>query len=368
VTIALPPTISFGYLPILAGIKLVNLSYSIRNAGGISLRTDSPIALLLPMTQTIQSIGELGLLQLVQRFCPADIVGDDAAVLAMLPDRSLVVTTDVLVDGVHFSDRTTPPHSAGWRAIAANLSDLAAMGAMPIGVTVGLGLPGETPVDWVEELYRGMADCLAAYGGDIVGGDLVRSPVRTVSITAFGQVEPDRVMRRSGAKVGDVIVVTGDHGRSRAGLEQLLKPELGHDAGLIQAHQYPVPQLAIGHQIRNFATACMDSSDGLADAVLQLCRASQVGADITTLPIPQALVNHPQAKDWTLYGGEDFELVVCLGADAALRMMQEFPQIQIVGQITSGSITSGRSQTIVQLSDPRFAPETLSRDRGFQHF
>jgi thiamine-monophosphate kinase len=312
------------------------------------------------MCQTIDAIGEPGLLQLVQRFCPADIVGDDAAVLDVIPGRSLVVTTDVLVDGVHFSDRTTPPHSVGWRAIAANLSDLAAMGAMPIGVTVGLGLPGETTVDWVEALYQGMADCLQEYGGNIVGGDLVRSPVRTVSITAFGQVEPDKVMRRSGAQVGDVILVTGTHGRSHAGLAQLLNPELGDDRDLIQAHQYPVPQLAIGQQIRDCATACMDSSDGLADAVLQLCQQSQVGAQITQLPMPPELINHPQAKDWTLYGGEDFELVVCLAADAASRLIQEFPQMQIVGRITAGAI--------VELQDPRFETETLSRDRGFQHF
>jgi thiamine-monophosphate kinase len=312
------------------------------------------------MNQTIAQLGEPGLLQIVQRFCPADIVGDDAAVLAMLPDRSLVVTTDVLIDNVHFSDRTTPPHSVGWRAIAANLSDLAAMGAMPIGVTVGLGLPGETTVDWVEALYQGMGDCLQQYGGAIVGGDLVRSPVRTISITAFGQVEPDKVMRRSGAQVGDVILVTGDHGRSGAGLAQLLQPELGLPTEFVKAHQYPVPQVAIGRQIRDFATACMDSSDGLADAVLQLCQQSQVGAQITQLPIPAALINHPQAKDWTLYGGEDFELVVCLAADAASRLMPEFPQMCIVGRITAG--------VIVELQDPRFETEILRRDRGFQHF
>jgi thiamine-monophosphate kinase len=312
------------------------------------------------MTQMIAQLGEPGLLQLVQRFCPAEIVGDDAAVLSLIPAQSLVVTTDVLVDRVHFSDRTTPPHSVGWRAIAANLSDLAAMGAMPIGVTVGLGLPGETPVDWVEALYQGMWDCLRQYGGAIVGGDLVRSPVRTVSITAFGQVEPDKVMRRSGAQVGDLIVVTGAHGRSRAGLAQLLNPKLGDDRDLIQAHQYPVPQLAIGQRIRDFATACMDSSDGLADAVLQLCQQSQVGAQITQLPIPARLTDHPQVKDWTLYGGEDFELVVCLAADAASGLMREFPQMQIVGRITAG--------TSVELHDHRFAPEILSRDRSFQHF
>ncbi len=312
------------------------------------------------MTPTIAQLGESGLLRLVQRFCPADVVGDDAAVLALIPGRSLVVTTDVLVDGVHFSDRTTPPHSAGWRAIAANLSDLAAMGARPIGVTVGLGLPRETPVAWVEQLYQGMTDSLTQYGGAIVGGDLVRSPVRTISITAFGQAEPEKVMRRSGAQVDDAIVVTGDHGRSRAGLAQLLQSAFGHDPELIRAHQYPVPQLAISHRIREFATACMDSSDGLADAVLQLCQQSQVGAHITQLPIPQALVEHPAAQDWTLYGGEDFELVFCCALPEAQSFVAQCPTATIVGQITAAPI--------VQLCDPRFASEVLRRDRGFQHF
>ncbi len=311
---------------------------------------------------TIQSIGEQGLLQIVQRFCPADVVGDDAAVLSIVPHESLVVTTDMFIDQVHFSDRTTPPHAVGWRAIAANLSDLAAMGATPIGVTVGLGLPATTAVTWVESLYQGMRDCLVEFGGTIVGGDLVRSPVRTIAITAFGQGSPGQVMRRSGAQVGDVIVVTGDHGSARAGLELLLNPELGrHDhryKQLIRAHQYPVPQVAIGQQVKAYATACMDSSDGLADAVLQICRASQVGAvlDQASLPIAPALqlMFPDQAIHWSLYGGEDFELVLCLPVGAV-------PDgSTIVGRIVAGSI--------VQLIDATGHAQPLSGDRGFQHF
>jgi thiamine-monophosphate kinase len=318
------------------------------------------------MAHTIQSIGEQGLLQIVQRFCPADVVGDDAAVLSIAPHESLVVTTDLFIDHVHFSDRTTPPHAVGWRAIAANLSDLAAMGATPIGVTVGLGLPATTAVDWVESVYQGMRDCLIEFGGTIVGGDLVRAPVRTIAITAFGQVEPGKVMRRSGAQVGDVIVVTGDHGSARAGLELLLNPELGrHDhrsdhehEQLIKAHQYPVPRVAIGQQVKHFATACMDSSDGLADAIWQICRASQVGAilDQALLPIAPALplMFPDRAIDWSLYGGEDFELVLCLPVAAV-------PDgCTIVGRIVASPL--------VQLVDAMGNAKTLSGDRGFQHF
>jgi thiamine-monophosphate kinase len=112
----------------------------------------------------VGDIGEKGLLERLQRFCPPEIIGDDAAVMATEPGQSLVVTTDVLVDEVHFSDRTTSPEDAGWRAVTANLSDLAAMGAVPLGITVGLGLRSDLLVSWVERLYQGMNECLQQYG------------------------------------------------------------------------------------------------------------------------------------------------------------------------------------------------------------
>ncbi|WP_373538097.1 AIR synthase related protein, partial [Microcoleus sp.] len=133
----------------------------------------------------VKDIGEQGLLRILQKFCPAEIVGDDCAVLPTNPHQSLAVTTDMLVDGVHFSDRTTGPYYAGWRAAAANLSDLAAMGATPLAVTVALAVSADTAVEWVEEFYRGMVACLEVYHTPIAGGDVVRSPVVTVAITAL---------------------------------------------------------------------------------------------------------------------------------------------------------------------------------------
>ncbi|NEP48838.1 MAG: thiamine-phosphate kinase, partial [Moorea sp. SIO3C2] len=185
--------------------------------------------------ELLKDIGEQGLLERLQPFCPPGIVGDDGAVIPPPESgQSLVITTDVLVNGVHFSDRyggisqcTTSPEDAGWRAAAANLSDLAAMGASPLGITVGLSLTGDVAVSWVERLYQGMTQCLNQYNTPIVGGDICRSPVISIAITAFGQVYPDRAIRRTGAKVGHAIVVTGVHGASRAGLELLLKPDFG---------------------------------------------------------------------------------------------------------------------------------------------
>ncbi|MBE9012566.1 thiamine-phosphate kinase [Pseudanabaenaceae cyanobacterium LEGE 13415] len=315
------------------------------------------------MSLTVQDIGEQGLLKRVQAFCPSAIVGDDAAVLPITPGQSIVITSDVLVDGVHFSDRTTPPESAGWRAIAANLSDLAAMGASPLGITVGLGLPKTTPVEWVERLYQGMSDCLAEYGGAIIGGDICRSTVITLAITAIGQVDPNHVIQRSTAQPGDAILVTGNHGSSRAGLEMLLNNDTAPErASLVRAHQYPIPRFDI--PTISTRVSGMDSSDGLADAILQICRMSKVGANVdrASVPIDPALkqwVSEEQAIEWALYGGEDFELVLCLPFEQAERWLKQVKGAAIVGKITA--------DPIVQLIDSGEA-RSLNLDQGFQHF
>nr|WP_242053785.1 thiamine-phosphate kinase [Nostoc sp. FACHB-888] len=333
----------------------------------------------------------------MQRFCPPEIIGDDAAVLVTAPEQSLVVTTDVLVDGVHFSNVTTSPEDAGWRAAAANLSDLAAMGASALGITVGLGLPGEVRVSWVERLYQGMTECLQKYNTSIVGGDVVRSPVTTLAITAFGQVNPSQIIRRSAAVVGDAIIVTGVHGASRGGLELLLHPELGQDlndeekTALILAHQRPQPRLDVlpilwkilesqsqiqvtleAHQRCSLKSkipiAGMDSSDGLADAIIQICRASGVGAVLERrqISMPAAFDNwltQEQALAYALYGGEDFELVLCLPQESALALVKHLSQgAAIVGNITSGSTV------LLHDEQKKFPDQVLSLSQGFQHF
>ncbi len=321
---------------------------------------------------TLQDIGEQGLLQRLQRFCVG--VGDDGAVLEVRGDRRLVVTTDVLVDGVHFSLGlanpivTTPPHAVGWRSAAANLSDLAAMGALPIGITIGLSLPPEMPVQWIEELYQGVTDCLMPWQVNIVGGDIVRSPQVSLAITALGEVPPQSILQRTGAKPGDRIVMTGIHGRSRVGLEYLLGREinLSNPNAWIKAHQYPQPRLDLISQFQGLASAGMDSSDGLADAVLQICRSSQVGAVldqqvILASPEIQSLIQAvglEKALEWVLYGGEDFELVLCMPKAAAIAFCKA------TGSYDIGFITAEPDVWLDALDDRR----QLSIDRGFQHF
>lgn len=369
----------------------------------------------------VQEIGEQGLLKLVQSFCPADCAGDDAAVLTTHPGRSLVITTDVLIDGVHFSEQTTSAADAGWRAAAANLSDLAAMGAMPLGITVGLGLPGDTPVLWVEGLYRGLTECLNQYDTSIVGGDLCRSPVLSIAITAFGEAASNQLIRRSTARPGDAIVATGIHGASKAGLELLLHPELGRSlsesdrALLIHAHQRPKPRLDVVELLWAAGGRCetgkaqeaegaiqtsdvqhpsslnssfslaspspltpqsslltsiagMDSSDGLADAIVQICRASGVGASIerSQIPLPSALqqwVGAEQALEWALYGGEDFELILCLPLAWAQALVRQLGN----GAAIVGTITEDPTVRLVDATGSQ-PDQPLTLERGFQHF
>ncbi len=327
---------------------------------------------------TIAELGEQQLLQRLYRFCELSMVGDDAAVLTPHPGHNWVVTTDMLVDGIHFCDRTTSPTDVGWRSAAANLSDIAAMGATPLGLTISLGLPEKLPVRWVDQFYQGVADCLNIYGTAIIGGDLSRSPVITVSMTALGEVLPHQQILRSTAEPGDAIVVTGVHGAARAGLELLLHSDWGQALSpterieLQQAHQRPQPRLDVIQVLKEFTpvprVTGMDSSDGLADAVLQICRASNVGAEIqqANIPIPMSfknaqVLNSEQSIEWALYGGEDFELVLCLPLSSAEELLKRIaPTAMIIGHIVS--------EDGVTLIKPNGEKNWLEMQRGYQHF
>ncbi|MGD1922275.1 MAG: thiamine-phosphate kinase [Pleurocapsa sp.] len=328
--------------------------------------------------RTVKEIGEHGLLERLQRYCPADIVGDDGAILTTDPHKSLVVTTDVLVDEVHFSDRTTSPCDVGWRAAAANLSDLAAMGATPLGITVGLSLPGDKQVDWVEELYRGIDACLNLYPTPLVGGDICRSQVTSIAITAFGEVDPQKAILRSSARPGDAIFITGLHGLSRGGLELLLnthkKTALDsiEQEKFIKAHQRPLPRLDVLEYLAQIppeiAIAGMDSSDGLADAIEQICKNSGVGAVINreNLSLDSGLIKlagEKKAEEWLLYGGEDFELVLCLPVSFASFLKEKLGKNAAI----IGVVTHNTEIQIVEKSNLKHQ-KTLNINKGFQHF
>ncbi len=331
--------------------------------------------------ETIASIGELALIERLKPFCAVDAIGDDAALLTVSPRHQLVVTTDMLTDGVHFSDRTTPPYAIGWRATTANLSDLAAMGATPTAITISLGLPGTTSWPWLQSLYQGIADCLQAHGGKIIGGDLCRADQRVISITALGEVLPAQAIKRDQATADMSVVVTGPHGGSRAGLAVLLG-EIQADCTTepvkqwIRAHQQPIPRFdAIAH-LRQLIPATsqttfyppiagMDSSDGLANALLQLSSSSGIGMDIVIdhIPLPlglSATVGPKTALNWALYGGEDFELVLCMSHESARQLITAGVATLIGTTNSTGTVNLRQSPDSEQV-----AP---LNHQSFQHF
>lgn len=326
----------------------------------------------------IEDIGEHQLLAIIRPYCDQEKIGDDGAILDLTMGKKLVITTDILVENVHFSDSTTPPHSIGYRATTANLSDIAAMGATPIALTVGLSLRKDVEISWIESVYQGIQQCLAKYNIKIVGGDITSSIVNTISITALGEVSQNKAIYRHTAKVGDAILTTGLHGLAKAGLEILLYPEkYGHlddktREKVIFAHQYPQPRLDVIKQLQNLhpypQITGMDSSDGLADAIIQICQMSNVGATINRqkLSIPfaiQKITDDETALNWLLYGGEDFELVLCMNKIIAQYLQLRLGKnCHIIGEINASSE--------IQLIDPEnvYPKLLLNQRKTFQHF
>jgi len=257
-------------------------------------------------------------------------IGDDAA--AWQPSRShlSVITTDALVDGVHFLAESMDPRKIGHRAMAANLSDIAAMGARPAIATVALGVPAGASEDWILACYRGMTDLASAFGATIVGGDIVRAPALMLSLTVVGEVSRPRLKRRDGGRSGDVLAVTGPLGASRAGLE-LVRGARGTVAGVDDAlseaarsaFETPTPRMREGRFLAASAhvRAMMDSSDGLSTDLGRLAVASGCGATLADVPVHPAaravaLAVGDDPREYALRGGEDFELLVAVAPRA----------------------------------------------------
>ncbi len=308
------------------------------------------------MTVTLAELGEAELLRRLARFAPPGQLADDTSALAV-DARQLLVNTDVLVDDIHFSDGTTSPADVGWRAVATNLSDLAASGAVAVdGITVALVAPGSTPWNWVENLYCGISEALSCYGGILLGGDCSAGNQKLISVTAFGRLGPLR-LHRADACPGDWLVTSGAHGLSRLGLALLQgDPALDCSGGsaladklqqqAISQHQRPIPRLdALTSLLESkpeglpWRAAGTDSSDGLLAAVKALCNSSQCGAQLSHdwLPRAEGWPSGDLWDQWCLNGGEDFELVLSLPAVWAQRWLEHQPNSHRIGSITAQS-------------------------------
>lgn len=243
-------------------------------------------------------------------------IGDDAAVLAVPAGQELAVAIDTMVEGVHFP-RGTAAADIGWKALAVNLSDLAAMGATPAWALLALTLPAADPA-FVEAFASGFAQLAQPHRLALVGGDTTRGPL-SISVAVHGFLPPGKALLRTGAKVGDAVLVTGTLGDAAAGLHALAHRFAATDTRsgardfLVTRLHRPTPQLAAGLALRGLANACIDISDGLVADLGHLCAGSAVGAEIDAALMPlspamMALYDDASAQQFALTGGDDYEL------------------------------------------------------------
>jgi thiamine-monophosphate kinase len=277
----------------------------------------------------ISQLGEFGLIQRIRNSLPHPPVevivgiGDDVAVLKISDSQYLLATCDVQVEKVHFQRSAIAPYQLGRRIAAINVSDIAAMAGDPQWALVSLALPRDLEVDFVDKLYEGMHEQLAIAGAVIVGGNLSRiDSDMVIDLCLLGKVTPENLLLRSGARKGDLILVTGWLGDSRAGLEVIRRPELSISEEsrkqVEQRHLTPQPRLLEGQALGSsgLVHALVDVSDGLLGDIRHICRASRVGAEVWVgnLPISSAAkeIAHASGQDvseWALVGGEDYELL-----------------------------------------------------------
>ena len=276
-------------------------------------------------------------------------IGDDAAAWLPTPGKLLVATTDMLVEGVHFRLDWTSPRDLGWKALAVNLSDLAAMGARPGKALVSIALLADQG-ELAGELYEGMSELARLTGTRIVGGDTVRtSGPLVVNVALVGEADPEGLLRRTGARPGDVVAITGVVGASAAGLAILLagdeatlaRPEA---VSLISAHHRPRPQLEVGAALAAHRVRCaIDVSDGVASEAWHLAEASgvEIQVDVDRLPLSDdavSLLGRHRARELALTGGEDYELLFTTPEVRLAEVSAALPgtRITVIGRVGEG--------------------------------
>lgn len=269
-------------------------------------------------------------------------VGDDGAVLRPSAGLELVAAVDSLVDGVHFPSNTDP-NDVGWRVAAVNLSDMAAMGAVPRWATLALTLPN-VDEDWLGEFSNGLLEALDHSGTALVGGDTTRGDQLVITLQVLGEVATGKALTRSGARPGDSVFVSGFPGDAAAGLRRLQGGADADDA-LVRRFCRPTPRLALGQRLAPIASAAIDVSDGLYADLARLAQASGVGAvlDVTELPLSEALLDAfpDSAASLALSGGDDYELCFTVPPDHLEAVQSLAGELEIrltrIGEIDSGN-------------------------------
>ncbi|MDD0844400.1 thiamine-phosphate kinase [Pseudomonas sp. Gutcm_11s] len=290
-------------------------------------------------------------------------IGDDCALLQLPPGQQLALSTDTLVDGVHFP-HSCDPFLLGQRALAVSVSDLAAMGAKPLAFTLALTLPAAEPA-WLEGFARGLSQMAGQCAIALVGGDTTRGPL-SLTLTVFGQLPSGQALTRSGARPCDLLCVGGSLGDAAGALPLVLGQQAGEGAEvdyLLQRYWAPQPQLALGQWLRGRATAALDISDGLLADCGHIAVASGVVLQIERerVPLSPALraIAGVRALDCALAGGDDYRLAFTLPAELLPALRAQWPEAVVIGRVAAGQgvqLLDGAGQRV---EPPR---------AGYQHF
>ena len=314
------------------------------------------------------SLAEFDLIDRIRARTPARVdvllgIGDDAALLQVPPGRQLVVSADTLNVGVHFPESTAAA-DIGWKSLAVNLSDLAAMGATPAWCTLSLSLP-RVDAAWIDAFLDGFLGLATLHAVALVGGDTTRGPL-SIAVTAMGLVEPGCALRRDAARPGDDVWVTGTLGDAAAALEAVIAgnriaPEL---RGRLDR---PVPRIGAGQRLSALAHACIDLSDGLMADLGHLCRRSGVGAEIGLDQLPAsawlAAVETERRWPWQACGGDDYEL--CFTAAPRNRdLIVQAMDFAGIAATRIGRIVAGQGVHALDAHGARWQPART----GYQHF
>lgn len=280
-------------------------------------------------------------------------IGDDAAVLSVPSGHELVVSTDTLIAGVHFP-LDTKVEDIGWKALAVNLSDLAAMGATPAWATLALTLPSADS-EWITRFAKGFAELAAVHNVALVGGDTTQGPL-SITLTIHGFAPIGQAILRSTAKPGDLIYVTGTLGDAAAGLVLLKSPRSGAISNfslkLVDRLNRPLPRILVGQTLRGLASAAIDISDGLLADLGHICTQSALGAEINVdqLPCSEALTALFNVKDrcrFQLSGGDDYELCFTVEEEKS-ELMEKLLSAQSIDVTCIGKMSKGKEGITVQ--------------------
>lgn len=340
-----------------------------------------------PSFTPVSETGEFGLIDRLDQLLgtPSDesiirTIGDDAAVYQISDGKVHVITTDALIENIHFDRSFMPMEFLGVKSIAVNVSDVVAMNARPRYATITIGLPHDVSVEMVESVYAGIQKACKAYSLSLIGGDTTAAQRMTISVTVIGEAAEEDIVYRHGAHIGDLVCVTGDLGASYAGLRILLEqraalqsngieyvPALNDFRYVIQRHLTPTPRLTVLQAMQKAGvkpTAMIDISDGLASEIQHICRQSHCGALLKAENLPihaetRGTAEHfsQDADTYALYGGEDYELLLTL-KPADLEKLPD-DTVTVIGEI--------KDEEDIHIQTPEGALIPL-KDRGYQHF